>query len=380
MAFRIFRNGLQFNLDSITSELTELAIERVAILKAIELYANTFSKCEFQWYDKDGNRLVEPEYLLNIRPNINQNATVFWHDTIVKMFSDGEALIFQGKNKELYLADSFERIQSLYFPDTFTKVKSRDIPIASTFNMNDVLFFELNREYKELISIHFKKLGSVVDYAIEDYKQSNGKKYAFYMPASFSRAGIGNTVSDEELKNKAQEYVDKIFKKLFASFNAVIPFQKEEKLEEIGKTTGKSVSEVKTSIETIFEVVAIGLGIPMDIFFGKTTEKSKALDEWITLELGTVFEQITDEANAKLIAKNDYLKGEKISIDTTRIKHRDVLDSANDIDKLHANGFTLNEIFDLMGMPKDKKDSNADKRFFTKNQEKSVDNNLKGGE
>jgi HK97 family phage portal protein len=380
LAFRIFRNGLQFNLDSITSELTELAIERVAILKAIELYANTFSKCEFQWYDKDGKRLAEPEYLLNIRPNINQNATVFWHDTIVKMFSEGEALVFQGKNKELYLADSFDKKQSLYFDDIFSNIKSRSIPIASTFNMSDVLFFELNQEYKELINIHFKKLGSVVDYAVEDYKQSNGKKYAFYMPASFNRSGIGNTVSEEELKNKAQEYVEKIFKKLFESFNAVIPFQKEEKLEEIGKSTGKSVTEIKTSIETIFEVVAIGLGIPMDIFFGKTTEKSKALDEWITLELGTVFEQFTDEANAKLITKNDYLKGERISIDTTRIKHRDVLDSANDIDKLHANGFTLNEIFELMGMPKDKKDPNSDKRFFTKNQEKSVDNNMKGGE
>lgn len=373
MAFRIFKNGLQFNLDSITSELTELAIERVAILKAIELYANTFSKCEFQWYDRDGNRLAKPEYLLNVRPNINQNATVFWHDVIVKMFNDGEALIFQGTNKELYLADSFDKAQSLYFPDSFKNIKSRNIPITSTFSMSDILFFELNRGYKELINIHFKKLASVVDYAIEDYKQSNGKKYAFYIPTSFSRSGIGNTISEEELKNKAQEYVEKVFKKLFESFNAVIPFQKEEKLEELSKTTNKSVTEVKISIETIFEVVAIGLGIPMDIFFGKTTEKSKALDEWITLELGAIFEQATDELNAKLIAKNDYLKGERIVIDTTRIKHRDVLESASDIDKLHSNGFTLNEIFGLMGMPKDKKDPNSDKRYFTKNQERSND-------
>lgn len=380
MAFRIFRNGLVFNLDSITSELTELAIERVAILKAIELYANTFSKCEFQWYDKDGNRLAEPEYLLNIRPNINQNATVFWHDVIVRMFNNGEALVFQGRSKELYLADSFDRKQSLYFADVFSNIKSRDIAIASTYEMNEILFFELNSEYKELINIHFKKLGSIVDYTIDDYKQSNGKKYGFNMPAAFSRSGIGNTVSEDDLKNKAQDYVDKIFKKLFSSFNAVIPFQKDEKLEEIGKSTGKSVSEVKTSIETIFEVVAIGLGIPVDILFGKTTEKSKGLDEWITLELGTVFEQFTDEANAKLITKKDYLKGERIFIDTTRIKHRDVLDSANDIDKLHANGFTLNEIFELMGIPKDKSDPNSDKRFFTKNQEKSNNDKTKGGE
>jgi len=377
LAFRIFKDGLFFNLDSITSELTELAIERVAILRAIELYANTFSKCEFQWYDKDGQRLDEPEYLLNIRPNLNQNATVFWHNTILKMFSDGEALVFQGRDKSLYLADCFERKESLYFDDLFSNIKSRNITIASTYTMNDVLFFELNDEYKGIINTHFKKLGSIVDYAIEDYKQSNGKKYAFNLPAGISRAGIGNTTSEDDLKNKAQDYVDKIFKKLFESFNAVIPFQKDEKLEEIGKSNGKSVGEVKTAIDTVFEVVAIGLGIPIDIFFGKTTEKSRALDEWITLELGTVFEQIKDELNAKLVSKKDYLKGERISIDTTRIKHRDVLDSANDIDKLHANGFTLNEIFELMGMPKDKKDTNSDKRFFTKNQEKS---NAEGGE
>lgn len=381
MAFKLFwRNGLEYiELDTINIELTKLSIEKVAIEKAISLYANVISKCEFRYFNPKGEELIKESYPINIRPNINQSATVFWREAIKKMFKSEGALIFQGRqDKMFYLADEYKRQKNLYFPDRFTEIKSREIGITESYDMSEVIFLETDQEYKSLIDSHYKKLGSIVDYVMENYRLSNGRKLGLRLPNNFGRVGIGNETSEESLKNKAQDYVDKIVKKLFTTFNAVIPLQADEKFEEIINATGLSVSEIQSAINTIFETVSIGFNIPIDIFFGKTTEKSNALNDWITLGLGVLIEQITDELNAKEVGQDEYGKGYRMTIDTTKIKHRDLLDSAGDIDKLHANGFTLNEILRLFGLPPDKKDVNADKRFFTKNQD--ISSNMKGGE
>lgn len=380
MAFRFLRNGIDIVIDGVAAEVEELAIESMAISKAINMYANVISKCEFRYYEKGKEKKNDLYYLLNVRPNLNQSATVFWHEVITRLFNDGEALVFQNSlDGMLYLADSFTRKKNLYFDDYFTDIESRGVKVSSNYSMKDVILLELNGEYSDLINSHYEKLAKIVDYCVDDYKHSNGRKFGFWLPSNFGRKGIGNTTSDDELKNKAQDYVDKIFKKMFSSFNAVIPFQSDEKLEEIAKATGKSVKEVTESINAVYEKVAIGMHIPVDIFFGKTTEKSNAMNDWITTGIGSIIEQIQDELSAKVIKKQAFLSGSHIDIDATRIKHRDLLDSANDIDKLHANGFTLNEIFRLFGVPEDTDNPDADKRFFTKNQDTTAPSGAQGG-
>ena len=62
-----------------------------------------------------------------------------------------------------------------------------------------------------------------------------------------------------------------------------------------------------------------------------------------------VAEIITDSLNAKLVGKNSYLKGERIWIDMTTYKHVDIIESAGNLDKLRAIGFSLDEIFRMVG-------------------------------
>lgn len=372
------KNLLAPDLETITFDVINYAIEELAINRAIELHANVISACEFKWLKKGKFVVDEGYYLLNVRPNKNETATVLWHKAITNLFRNGKTMLFQNLDGELFVADTFSVNKALYFDDTFNSITSRDINIASTFKSSDVIYLELDEKTHQIIIDHLNKLGNIVNFAIESYRQSNSRKLTFEMGADVSRRGIGNDDVEEETKNKAKDYVEKLFKSFFNSFNSITPLQPGEKLNEVASQTGKSVDEITKAFNTIFETVAISFGIPIDIFMGKTTEKSNALNDWITTKLKYLFEQLTDSMNHAIVKKADYLKGERIMIDTTKIKHRDLLDSANDIDKLHSNGFTLNEIFNVFGLPPDTEDKNTDKRFFTKNQDLSE--NIQGKE
>ena len=60
-------------------------------------------------------------------------------------------------------------------------------------------------------------------------------------------------------------------------------------------------------------------------------------------------EIIEDAMNACLVGETDYLAGEKIWIDMSRFKHRDLVESAANLDKLRGIGFNFDEIREAIG-------------------------------
>ena len=62
-------------------------------------------------------------------------------------------------------------------------------------------------------------------------------------------------------------------------------------------------------------------------------------------------EVINDTLNAKLVGETDYIKGERAFVWLAHFKHVDVIDAAGSLDKLRAIGFTLDEIFEMVGYP-----------------------------
>jgi hypothetical protein len=79
-----------------------------------------------------------------------------------------------------------------------------------------------------------------------------------------------------------------------------------------------------------------------------------------------VAEVINDTLNAKLVGQADYVAGERAFVWLAHFKHIDVIDAANSLDKLRAIGFTLDEIFEMVGYPALNTDFST-KRALTKN-------------
>jgi hypothetical protein len=64
-----------------------------------------------------------------------------------------------------------------------------------------------------------------------------------------------------------------------------------------------------------------------------------------------VAEVINDTLSAKLVGEKDYISGERAFVWLAHFKHVDVMDAAPQLDKLRAIGFTLDEIFEMVGYP-----------------------------
>lgn len=383
----LFNKANYVEVSSIYSDAVKLYINELAIQRGITLYANVISKCEFQRIKKEGNKLKKVKndlyYALNIRPNQNSNATVFWNKTITQLFKKGEALIVQGYTNELFLAETFDKRIYAYKPWEFHNVVINELNTNKTYLMGDVIYLTIeNMTINKTMTDFYGKLSDILDLAVNNYKQNNGKKYTFKTGASVARRGIGastetTTEGEESEKTKAQQYVDKLFEKIFTAPNAIVPLQSGEELDELSKATGQNSEDIVKMINTTMESVSVGMNIPIDIFIGKTTEKSNAMNDWITTGVDVFLELIGDELNAKLIPKKDYLNGDQILIDATKINHRDILDSAVALEKLFGVGFTHNEIRDLFNMIPTT-DDGADDRHWSKNY--GTDSELKGGE
>ena len=383
----LFNKKNWVGMETVSWEATRLYMNELAIQRGITLYANVISKCEFKRVKVEGNKLKTIKndlyYTLNIRPNQNINATTFWNKAITHMFRHGEVLIVQGYSNELFVAESFDKTVYAYKPWEFKNVIINELNTNKTYLMGDVVYLSIeNMSINDTMKKFYEQIGRVMDLAVNNYKQKNGQKFTFKTGTSLARTtGIGGAapipVEGETEKTKAQTYVDKLFEKMFTNPNAIVPLQSGEELNEISKGTGQSAEDIVRTMNAVMESVSIGMNIPIDVFLGKTTEKSNAMNDWITTGVEVFLELIGDELNAKLITKVQYLKGEQVLIDATKINHRDILDSAVALEKLFGIGFTHNEIRDLFKMLPTS-DEGADDRHWSKNY--GTEEALKGGE
>ena len=145
-------------------------------------------------------------------------------------------------------------------------------------------------------------------------------------------------------------------------------------LERINGDRVQTSEDYRNLVKKWSDDVAVAFNIPLDVFYGSKTDKSTGTNDFITFAINPIIEMIEDNLNAKLILKDNYLKGEKFVINKLNIKHFDIFDVAGPIDKLSANGFSHNDNRSFLGLPTVAEDW-ANEHRFTKNYAE-----LKGGD
>ncbi len=170
-----------------------------------------------------------------------------------------------------------------------------------------------------------------------------------------------------------KEYKEKITEGLLSEEEAIVLLSEAFELVNLNKDVNKNLSDYKDEVEQISNTVARMWNIPLDIFYGNKTEKSTSNNDFITFAVAPYFEILEDGFNISLVGKKDYLKGEHISFNRTNLNYKDILESANGIDKLRGDGFSRNEINKLLGLPRID-ETWADEHYITKNF-----GNVKGG-
>ena len=236
---------------------------------------------------------------------------------------------------------------------------------------------KLYKTYTSEDSIYYSLKNSNLDKATKDFK-NNSSKLLNTIVKSFTKAntpkwrlttpGTQPTMLDAETQKPLsyEEYKKKITEGLLSEEEAIVMLSQMFELINLNKDINKNLTDYKEEVEQICDSVARTWNIPLDIFYMNKTEKSTGNNDFITFAVDPYFNLLEDGFNISLIGKKDYLKGEYIQFNRTNLNHRDIIDSANGIDKLTGDGFSRNEINKILRLPKiDEKW--ADEHNITKN-------------
>ena len=344
-------------IEVLTENLASLNASRFAIQKCVAMISNAISKSEMVIQGKDGLLHNETYYRLNIRPNDNESGTEFWARVTEKLLIDNEALVVFHRNM-YYLADSWTASQDILRPKTYTNISLLG-PDGTTYQINkhfksdEVMHLRLPENSKRLD--YFRKVAELYDKTAgivsKVVQMANVPKFGINI-ATQTRLVEKTETGDKILTGK--EYASRIVKMLCSDKVEGITLPEGLKIESLngGGTSNVDAAKIDSLIKASEEACARAFDIPKSVYFGDISDQSDATNEFITYAVSPVAECLNDGLNHLIVGQQDYLeRNERVIVFLARFKHIDIIDSADKLSKMRGDGWTLDEIFHLIGYP-----------------------------
>lgn len=352
--FRDKNNGLQSLAETITIELKKLNIAKLAVEKAETMIAKAIAKSDIliQTQSEDKRKY---EYRLNVQPNDNENGTYFWTKVVKKLLREGEVVIIRIGEK-YYRAQSFQESDNVMTGRLYSNITieaaEKQYSLFKTFLSGDVIHLRYdNSKIRVLLNSVLSQYETTANSVNAMMQIANTPKFKLKVPGQLNLVRRGKD-GESDKKITKEEYTEELKKLLESESLAIITESNGITLEQLGIQTATKAEELVKIKEEINNATAEAYDIPQAVFNGNITEKSDATNEFITYAVGSVAEVINDELTAKLVGAEDYAgKNERVMVWLARFKHVDVVDSANNLDKLRSNGWNFDEIREMVGYP-----------------------------
>ena len=342
-------------LDVIGVNLTRLQQAALAKHKAIGMIAKAIAQSEI--VVTDGHQRVTDDvyYRLNVRPNDNQTGTDFWYRVVAKLLEDGDALIVRvPESGKYYLATSYTTDNYVMFGKTYRNVTITDgvdqMTFARTIYADDALHLKYSSDKIRLYTDNaLRSLNEVLNAIATMEKVSRTPFFKYKVDAT-------TTFATKDKNGKIQKLMlDDVVARLESQLKSkdlqVIKEPTGTSLEYLGISSTVTAAEINSIATEIGHLAAQAYDIPENVFDGTISEKSDATNEFITYAVAPVAEVINDTLHAKLIGEDDFIRGERCFVWLAHFKHVDVIDAAANLDKLRGIGFTLDELFEMVGYP-----------------------------
>lgn len=375
----LFRNKKEISLVECFYDLgLDYYYKRLAVDTCIDIISNSISQCEFKTFKKGKNIRGNNYYLLNIQPNVNQNATQFIHQLVYKLVYDNECLVVM-VDDQLLVADNYTVEEFVLKENIYKDVTVGDIVFQKPFFESEVMYFKLRNE--RIISVidgMYESLGKLLVSSMNYYKRKNNKR--FLIKGDFLRP------QDDVTQEMIDDMFESQLRNWFDPDKEGVAFQLQEGygLEDMSdsQTAGGSVAglsrDIADIIDDIFNYVAMAFHVPRGLLKGDVADIEGQIDSFLMFGINPIVENITDEFNRKIYSKKEYLERTYLKIDTTQIKITDIVKLSTALDKVFAiGGMTINDVLEELGKePIDEEWAN--KHYVTKNYQEA--NSLEGGE
>lgn len=341
--------------------------KELAIYTASSLIENAIGKCEFKTFENGKEVKKEDYYTLNVSPNKNENASLFWHKVVRRMIRNPSGALVVEIRGELHCANNFsikeERpiLGNLYDG----VVLDGGLQLNRIFKAEEVFLFRMeDQNVRVLIDGLYGEYEKLLQTAARAFIDTNGRKFKFKID------GIkqGNDEFDREFK----EVISKEIKAYMENQYATYVEYEGEKLEEQTEKQRINSDDIIKIRKDMFEVVGQALKIPQSLMTGSVTSVKDVMDVFLTLSVDPWADAITEVLNKRATVK-EFMRGNYYKVDTGKIKHRDIFDLAPNIEKLiGSSALNIDELREEI----DREALNTEwsKTFFmTKNNAKTED-------
>lgn len=353
-------NGVPFETVEVTRQMSSLAYKELGINMCVNLIANSISQCTCRTYENKEEMFGQNYYILNVRPNINENSSMFWHKAIEHLIYQGECLIVNVKGC-LYVAESYNVNEFPIKGNIFEGVTIGNLQLNKKFKQDEVIYLKLNNtNIKRVIDNLYNSYDEMLNLCIEKYEIDNQQKYTLEL----DNVKVGDKLFNEKFGDIIQEQLYKFLN----NNNTVLPLYKGQQLTNVSKQGTVSSNDFQSLIENLFKTIAQAFGIPLNLLYGKSDNITRDIKQFLTLTIEPIASMISEELSDKLyngfegFVNNNYVK-----LDTSDIRHIDILEMASAIDKILASGVcSINELRDIVGF-NELDEEWADKHWMTKN-------------
>lgn len=336
--------------------------QMLAVCIAVSYVANAISKSEFRVYRR-GKEAPDDYlyYVLNVSPNANESASHLKRILIERYYLNGEALLLV-ENDQVFLADSFTRQQMGLADDVFTGITVNQMHTdMRQLRAGDVMYFgQGDVRIRSVVSAAVRDYSQLLGVATRSYATSNTPKY------TFNSQGMqrGNNVDEEQQRKlTAERFRDFIN----ATRAAVLPQNQGRELTRFDSGTPAPVADITSIRDDMFKTVAQAWQIPLSMMTGNITNMSEIVQTFLTFCVDPIAVMIGDELTRKVMGYWDWKQGDRIVVDTSRVKHIDIFDVAPNVEKLISTGtFTIDDVRSKLG--EQPLDTDFSKAFYlTKN-------------
>lgn len=359
-----------FDLDLWTGDVEKVYLKEIALNTVVNFVARTIAQSDFRIYDKKGLVTDHTSYLLNVKPNPNQSASIFWQKLIYQLLTENEALVVSPDNKNLFVADSFTLKSDIaLYKKTFNNIKIGTLTVDKTFDMDKVWYLKYsNKELKTYIANLNESIGSLYSRMVETAKRNNQIR---------ALVNIDMTIAgtDEDMRTKMQNFIDKTYKAVKEKSVALIPQTKGFEYKEVSNSEGvgkENISDLKGLQNQLIDNIAGIIGVPPALIYGQNEKLDSNIKSFLDFCIKPIIKMIQDELNAKLFSEKEYKDGKHVNV--IGLNKRDMFEVADKVDKLISSSvLTKNEVRHEIGYESVK---GGDAFILTKNYQ----NDLKGGD
>jgi HK97 family phage portal protein len=353
---------------------TCIALEAFALFTTIELIAGLMSKCVFRTY-RQGEEIRQHEWVnLNYRPNKNQNSTQFWQEVVCKLLYNRECLVVPW-GEEKIIADSFQKDEYVLRETVFSNVTRGDFTFQRPFGMSDVYYFRYsNNDVQSIIDSIFGMYQTLISSASGKYIKAGKEKGILSISAKAQ--------GDADFESKFKQLMENYFKSYFdGSVNSVLPLFDGFSYDIKSGTSTKysnDVADINKLVDEAMARAAQAFKIPPALVRGDVAGIKDAYNIMLTNCIDPLADLISEELTSKQFSPIEIIHGNSIELDTSAIKHIDIFEIADKVDKLISCGFfSPDETREAAGRHATGEEW-AQQHYMTKNYT-SADMALKGG-